>query len=136
MTDDDEDKQVRTLHMSTTYLIRKEATGRSILIGLREPLTKTISENTFDLPLREGSEYYLNMLSPLGDALVRQLNEIVGITKVWVGRTDVCIRLGGAFCWENDLEHTVKEMIHAAGALAGFKMEEKVLPVAQDQPQD
>lgn len=58
--------------------------------------------NSFDFPLRDTSDKYLGELGPIGQGIVRKLNQVPGIVSVSISLYCAQIIIGKAFMWEDD----------------------------------
>ena len=86
----------------------------NLTIGFREELLIQASTQTFDLPLRERSESYLEAMTGLGEKLVRLFAEIPGIRAVKVSRHDMELYLCQAYKWRGDVGPKVRTaIVHA-----------------------
>jgi hypothetical protein len=106
--DDDDDEEVKMV-----LKIIRDLFGRTMR---RYHVNTTISESHiehFQAPLRESSEEYLEKLGPIGDALVRELFSIHGVSEVFIRPYEISVIIGEAFEWE-DIDPALIEALRRA----------------------
>ena len=88
------------------------ATGTNFVqIHVRTRLTAFSSAEEFFLPLKGRSEQYLNNLTDEGRALVQEIANINGVTRIQANLNSISLHLAPVFDWETELSEQVLDIV-------------------------